>query len=132
MAVWCRACYKEYSKERRKDPEKEAKDAAYRKQRYEKLRATGEYQLRQKVSKLKCLFGLTIEQYAMMSVKQNGVCAICGRPPLREGKECCLDVDHDHATGQIRGLLCKGCNLMLGNAQDNPGILRKAAEYLER
>jgi hypothetical protein len=77
------------------------------------------------------LFGLTIEQYATMLTEQKGVCAICGKPPIREGKTCCLDVDHDHVTSKVRALLCKDCNLVLGNAHDKPDVLRKAAEYLE-
>lgn len=60
----------------------------------------------------------------------------------RQGKpkpECCevcgasgiLAWDHDHATGAFRGWLCHGCNLSIGNAKDDPAILRKLADYLE-
>ena len=42
-----------------------------------------------------------------------------------------LAVDHCHKTGKIRGLLCSTCNLMIGNAYDNPEILRSGANYLE-
>ena len=74
-------------------------------------------------------YGLTKEQYAAMLEKQGGVCAICFSE-CAYGKK--LSVDHDHATGAVRGLLCVQCNLVIGNAADVPAICRSAAEYLER
>ena len=52
-------------------------------------------------------------------------CAICGTTEKLVG-------DHDHATGKPRGILCRNCNVALGNMQDNPKRLRYAAEYLEK
>jgi len=62
--------------------------------------------------------------------RQKRKCAICRRnlakvPPQQQ------HVDHIHGTGFVRGLLCKSCNNMLGNAKDNPDILRQAADYLD-
>ncbi|QOC59453.1 endonuclease VII [Microbacterium phage AnnaLie] len=54
------------------------------------------------------------------------VCAVCGATHKR------FHVDHDHATGQVRGLLCGPCNQTLGLMQDDPARLRAAAAYLER
>jgi hypothetical protein len=59
---------------------------------------------------LKRYYGLTPECYEIMLAEQGGVCKLCGNPP---GKRR-LDVDHDHATGQVRGLLCNKCNRRLG------------------
>jgi len=73
--------------------------------------------------------GIDLNEYERMSKEQNHTCAICHIPP-REGQN--LDVDHDHATGKIRGLLCGPCNRMLGSARDNPMTLREGALYLER
>src|SRR5438094_9480440 len=56
---------------------------------------------------LKRKFGISLEQYEEMLAKQGGVCAICGAPPP-EGTS--LHVDHDHETGEVRGLLCFPCN----------------------
>ena len=65
--------------------------------------------------------------YDSMLSKQNGVCAICGRPP----KTRRLDIDHDHKTGAIRGLLCVRCNRALPSWV-TVAWLDKAADYLHR
>ena len=60
-----------------------------------------------------------------MRERQKNVCGICKTP----GKPLC--VDHCHATGKVRGLLCRDCNLGLGNYKDNPVFTRAATAYLE-
>ncbi len=57
---------------------------------------------------------------------QNGVCAICSRPP---GKRR-LAVDHWHTTKAVRGLLCVQCNTAIGKLNDDPELLRRAIAYL--
>jgi hypothetical protein len=74
-------------------------------------------------------YDLTVEGYEALVAEQGGVCAICGSP-VPSGREKRLSVDHDHKTGKLRGLLCGGCNRGLENFRDNPGFLRRAAEYL--
>jgi hypothetical protein len=78
---------------------------------------------------LKRKYGITIEQYEAMLALQGGGCAICGRKS-RAGIS--LHIDHDHETGQIRGLLCFPCNNLLGDIEDDLERLREAASYLER
>ena len=63
-----------------------------------------------------------------MLAAQDGVCAICGRPPT-EGIS--LHVDHDHESGARRGLLCFRCNNSLGDLEDDSDLLRRAAAYLD-
>lgn len=81
-------------------------------------------------AKLKAAWGMTVEAYESLLQIQGGRCAICRKPQGREKKR--LAVDHNHKTGQIRGLLCGMCNHKLLNAaKDNPVILRRASQYLE-
>lgn len=65
----------------------------------------------------------------------GGRCDICGRTAEEAGEQHRgsgrLCIDHDHVTGEFRGLLCHPCNLMLKDSQDDPEILRTAARYLE-
>lgn len=71
--------------------------------------------------------GVTDLEYAAMLAGQDGHCALCPAEP----KTRRLDVDHDHATGKVRGLLCHWCNRRLGQ-RTNAAWLRRAADYLER
>lgn len=73
-------------------------------------------------------YGLTVADYEALLTQQNGVCAICGKACPTRGR---LSVDHDHATGEVRGLACHKCNTALGLFDDNPTLLRAAAAYLE-
>lgn len=79
-----------------------------------------------RISHLRRVYGITAERYHAMLAEQRNACALCGvtftKTPL---------VDHDHTTGRIRGLLCAGCNNILGLARDSAERLRAAADYLE-
>jgi hypothetical protein len=63
-----------------------------------------------------------------MLAAQEGRCAICRREQP-DGRA--LHVDHCHASGRIRGLLCEACNIGLGLYRDDPAVLRRAAGYIE-
>ena len=73
-------------------------------------------------------YGITDEEYAAMLEAQGGACAICRTD---EWGSAGPNVDHDHATGEVRGLLCKPCNVGIGEMDDDPARLRAAAEYIE-
>jgi len=66
-------------------------------------------------------YGLTFEEYNQMLESQNGVCAICGDKETRKhnGKIVDLSIDHNHKTGQIRGLLCQNGNSILLSSEDD-------------
>ena len=74
-------------------------------------------------SRLKCRFGLTPEDFADLVVRQSGKCLICK-------SQTDLVIDHDHQTGQVRGLLCLACNSGLGLFYDDPIHLQAAIDYL--
>lgn len=120
----CKKCVDEYNRQYKRD-HREAHNAWQRKRyrrRDEKLRE----------AHLRRSYGIGIEEYGVMFEAQNGVCAIC-RQPEREGKDGprLLAVDHCHATGKVRGLLCFNCNAALGNLGDDAALLRAALTYLE-
>lgn len=72
--------------------------------------------------------GVTLDDYDRMLAEQGGGCAICGAPP----KTRRLDVDHDHKTGQVRGLLCVRCNRAVPSWTLSPEWFLAAARYVER
>lgn len=74
----------------------------------------------------KSRYGLTLTQIEDLKAGQAYKCAVCGRDDKR------LVVDHCHATGAIRGVLCNNCNVALGQVADNVDILTKLIVYVER
>ena len=71
-------------------------------------------------------YGMEAGQYDRMLAAQGGRCGVCGTEPKKP-----LVVDHDHATGNVRGLLCYTCNRGL-HMLDAPGMLEAALRYLGR
>lgn len=79
---------------------------------------------------LKRRYDLTIDDFDKLFESQGSVCAICGTDdPGGKGR---FHVDHCHETGDIRGLLCHHCNLMLGQARDSTETLMSAIHYLNK
>ena len=78
---------------------------------------------------LKIMYGLTLDDYNNLLLKQNGRCAGCNElPDGSYNKSLC--VDHDHATGVVRGLLCQDCNSSLGHVKDSITTLKNLITYL--
>ncbi len=98
---------------------------AYRRQR----RLEPEVKRRERAGHLKRKYGITLQAYDSMLADQGGGCAICHRQPA---SDISLHVDHDHITGQIRGLLCFTCNNALGDFEDDASLLRSAITYVEQ
>lgn len=84
-----------------------------------------------KLSELKRVYGLSGEDYQNLVDRSMGRCAICGNffEPERRSEPC---IDHDHVTGEVRGLLCVYCNRGLGQFRDDPFILKNAIVYLQK
>jgi hypothetical protein len=72
---------------------------------------------------LKRRYGISAEEADALLASQGGLCAICKAAPAKH-------VDHDHATGKVRAMLCFNCNGGLGQFKDDPAVLRAAAEYV--
>jgi len=79
-------------------------------------------------------YKITTEQYNQKLEKQNNRCAICFKTAKEKNQNFKLNlcVDHDHKTGEIRGLLCDGCNRALGMFKDSVEILNNAMNYLKQ
>ena len=104
----CKACLSAYSKRRNSDPVQKEINRA---------------------NSYKFKYGITLKQYDEMLEQQNGVCKICGSKDSKRGDHR-LMVDHDHKTGEVRGLLCNPCNAAIGLLGDNISTLQNAINYL--
>jgi hypothetical protein len=99
-ATYCKACHNARAREVR-----------------ERLYGGGrEYHLRRR-------YGIGQADVDRMLAEQGGVCACCDKPDPEH-------VDHDHATGEVRGMLCFNCNQALGNVRDNMHTLGRLRDYL--
>lgn len=106
----------------------EAKNWQLKLKRCRDRNALPEEQKRKRNRHLLKTFGITQDQYNEMLDKQGGGCAICK-------KQCStsksLAVDHCHATGKIRGILCQPCNTTLGKLDENIETLKAMINYIE-
>jgi hypothetical protein len=96
--------------------------------------------LQMSVHRLNSKYGLSVEDYLQLWDRAEGRCEICnvqlhsrfvsGSEKVKGSKRC--NVDHCHETGNVRGLLCNRCNVVLGRMRDSTDLLRSAAAFLER
>jgi hypothetical protein len=117
----CKPCNREIERARRaKDPEKRrARDA----ERSRRWRRANPHKTREQL--LRQLYGLTPERFAEILRAQGDACAICQKP----SSDYC--VDHCHETHRVRGILCRPCNIGIGQFRDDPALLLAAADYVE-
>jgi hypothetical protein len=115
----CRACHKERGRLwKERNPEKVAAGRARN-----KAKAVAREEIRKATRK-----GLDPDLVASYRAGHSGLCDICGKPP--GGRRPWLYVDHDHATGAFRGLLCGHCNTGLGHFLDDTDVMESAIAYL--
>lgn len=79
---------------------------------------------------LKTKYGLTQDQFDQLLHSQMNRCKLCGTD--KPGRWGTFYIDHDHKTNKVRGLLCYRCNLGIGQLCDDPVLLRRAADYVEK
>ncbi len=147
LATQCKNCHNEwarnntarrieYCKEYRSIIENKEKMNAYSRE-YSKTETFKEIQNRYKATEkhketrwrywLKLSYNITPEQFNQMMELQGGVCAICRKSCRTHAR---LSIDHNHTTGQVRGLLCRDCNSAIGLLKDSPDLIEKAKQYL--
>lgn len=132
-----REARKKYAKKRAQDPVVRERRRQLA-QRPESKIKTKEYNDRRRAivrnCRLKSKYGITLDDFAVILASQNGVCALCGCAETHQDKWNSpfrnLRVDHSHATGKVRGLLCHHCNAGLGHFKDSPELLARASTYL--
>lgn len=81
----------------------------------------------QRACHLRKKYGLTVDTFNRLVEKQGNRCAICREEFV---KETDTNIDHCHTTGRVRGVLCRWCNIGLGNFKDNVELLQEAVSYL--
>jgi hypothetical protein len=114
----CEECYRaEWVSQ---SPERKRQSRAY------VLDNADDLKIAQRIQNLKTCYGLSALDHLIMVQNQSCRCAICGQHMTSP------HVDHDHATGAVRELLCAACNRGIGSLMDSPGICRSAARYLEK
>lgn len=79
-------------------------------------------------------YKLSSDELDRIFAEQSGKCAICRRELLKEpgDRRKSAHIDHDHATGAVRGLLCMNCNLGIGSLMESAELLDSAAAYLRK
>ena len=81
---------------------------------------------RQVITHRRKKYGVSEEEYKNMVLSQNNLCAICNNPSNNKA----LAIDHNHTTGEVRGLLCHNCNLAIGLFKEDIAIFNRAIAYL--
>lgn len=76
------------------------------------------------------VYGISLLQYDQLLTKQKGCCAICLKEASFFNKNLC--VDHNHITGEVRGLLCTYCNRYLVGRHRDPAVLLRVADYISQ
>ncbi len=122
LQCWCKKCMAAYRKVYDKTPE--------RKKVVNRYRQTSKGKKAVREGKLRFRHGSgAVELWNSFFAKQGGTCLGCGKH--QSELECKLSLDHDHETGEYRGLLCKSCNIVAGSSEAHVQVLKNLVKYLE-
>ena len=95
--------------------------------------STAEYKQYARNAAYKHRYGITIAEYNTMVAEQGGKCKLCDTTDPKSNKtHNRFHIDHDHNTGEVRGLLCVACNMALGLLHDDVELLGRAIKYVTR
>ncbi len=126
--AYCKVCTTTYNRERyQRDPKKAA---ALR--REWNLNNKERSQKTKRSYSLRNLYGITLDQYNALLSQQDNRCAICMSTSTKRKTCPNLLVDHCHATGKVRGLLCSTCNSAIGMLEESEQSLTNAISYLKK
>ena len=129
----CKSCWSKGTKNwRQKNKRKCAEFTKKYRQKLKEKMSEKEWSDFHREINLMSKFNISPEEYNIIFEEQYGLCAICGKKETatRLGKIKKLAIDHDHETGQIRGLLCQRCNMAIGLFDEDTNKLKNAIKYL--
>lgn len=125
----CKVCERERNSKYLRKWRKENLGKCRDRQREYKRKNRKRYRVYMRKYLLRTAYGMSLRDFTKLLAEQDGVCAICGTD--QPGQKS-FNVDHDHETGEIRGLLCAACNRALGLLKDDPAIVESAFKYLRK
>jgi hypothetical protein len=134
LSCYCRKCKAAYMRRYREENPEKIKEIE--KRRYEKtkdkiIKRGKRYRTKNyadiRNGRYKKKYGITYDEKLEILEKVGYKCAICQDSVTVENSQ----LDHNHETGDVRGILCINCNLMLGHSKDNADILKRAVQYLD-
>ncbi|WP_352852983.1 endonuclease VII domain-containing protein [Mesorhizobium sp. M0139] len=116
--------YRRNHDKKKRDAHRESPSAYYQ-------RTKERHSAKNRISKLKRVYGITPEQWDALFEGQGHRCAVCGSTEPRTTRGRGWQTDHCHATGKVRGILCFRCNIGLGKFEDDTDRLASAIAYLK-
>lgn len=135
---YCSACYSFYNEmvkcKRENCEEKRYYSHSYCRPHYIEYRKNRpEYSRRRRNTQLKGLYGITLNEFEKRVELNGNKCEICSQIFIKDSKGLLkASVDHNHITGEIRGIICNTCNLTLGRIKEDKQVLINMIQYLEK
>lgn len=131
----CKKCTREYdNSEKRKAAKREwvSRNLEKRREVSRKSKQIPKAKAKQRLAEVLRSYGLTEDDLVSRLDSQKGCCEICGDSLVYPDSKRFYTVDHNHTTGEVRGLLCNECNLAIGNLKEDKNIFLSAIKYLEK
>lgn len=113
-------------------PDYAARVSAYRKRKRREGNGFESERISNMRQRLKLVYKMSVETYTQLIEDHGGLCAICRQPETRtkNGRIKQIAIDHNHVTGEVRGVLCHKCNTGIACFKDDPVRIEAAIRYL--